>query len=141
MKKLVKLFFVLVTISLFVTGCKKDDDVNLLQGGYWVAYNYNSNDWLNSGGVGSQEFYQFINKNTVKMPQMTIDNTYHTNSLHTEKINGQNYYFCADVSNTVPYTYVIKDNKIYVTNGYVFTIDGSKLYKDGNSGYYIKVSW
>lgn len=101
------------------------DDKNWYSSGQFFAYN--------EAGA-----YEFINENTVQSGSVQAYNKSQSNALYSVSINGTKVYMVWRSYYT--YTYVKEGNKIYITNGDILTILDGKLYKDGESGAYIKIT-
>lgn len=147
MKKFVRLFFVMTAISLLITGCKKDDDndSNSLEGGYWIISDYQSDiintleDPESDGYLGGAIDYKFVSNNTIRYGLISYYNSYHSGSIHTETIKGKTIYFVWEDDKSA--TYTRKDNGLYTSEGDIFTLDGSNLYRNTYSQHWIKVNW
>lgn len=120
----------LLICSMTLISCGDDD--NELSGYYiWDdAFNMIEEGYNNDGesGISSAYCYHFVNGNTVEI--ITFSITENSNrSFYQNTYRGHTYYFNETQRKT--YTYVIKDGKVYVTSGAIFTINGKDIIEDG----------
>lgn len=130
--------FLAVVLCIGVVSCKDDDDDGNGQkiqssriSGFWSASNGSYE------GVSFRVVYNFINSNTVVYYSTVSNSTRGWGTVEIESIPGHSgwYYSPSSMSN---YTYYILDNKIYMTNGKIFTITDSGLLEDGSNSVYTK---
>ncbi len=141
MKKLMSSWLAVLLAAVLCAGvvsCKDDDDDDNGQkiqssriSGFWSASNGSYE------GVSFRVVYNFINSNTVVYYSTVSNSTKGWGSAGIEPIPGHSgwYYAPLSISN---YTYYILDNKIYMTNGKIFTITDSGLLEDGSNFVYTK---
>ena len=87
-------------------------------------------------GVSFLIVYNFINSNTV-IDYSTVSNSTRGWAAEIESIPGHSGWYYAPLS-MKNYTYYILNNKIYITNGKIFTITDSGLLEDGSNKIYTK---
>lgn len=116
---------------------KKDARENYLSG-YDLKDDRN---WYDSGqffALNETGAYEFINENTVLCGGVNTYNKSQSNTLYSVTINGKLVHMVWKPTYTA--TYVKEGNKILITNGDILTILDGKIYKDGESGAFVKIA-
>ena len=103
------------------SSCKKDKGSEI-SGYYAVEMEYGQD--FN----GRREVHYFVNHNTVIYYGLCSDNTVWGSVELPDK---PGWYYSPNYKGV--YTYVIEDNKIFITNGTILTIDNGRLLLDGTS--------
>lgn len=123
----------------FFSSCSDDDEKN---GGFSGVYTVDGfikdiqedieNGWIeNDGGTSTawSGFY-FTNSNTVEKILIRAYTRPKSNAICTKTISGKTIYFVKTESRGL-YSYVIKDNRIYITNGNIGPVSNNSFYIDG----------
>ncbi len=129
MKKLILKAIVAFSVLIVFQSCSKDESSFLI--GFWVE--------SNKGYGGCTSSFEFINHNTVIEYGMTMLTEYqsHYSGAKNNIPHPCDSRYCCN-PNPKTWTYELKDNKVIITSGWVFTIIDEKLYRDGTSLYFIK---
>ncbi len=131
----------------FLSSCSDDDDEYNPLIGYWVQSSYDYS-WTSEieGAIrrGWSEPYEidhdvwhFVNGNTVSHVYGHAYSSPRSDAFATHYVNGVKYYIVPKHSYTS--TYYLQGNKVYCTNGEIFTLaNNSVLYKDNSGKSYMK---
>lgn len=123
----------------FFSSCSDDDEKN---GGFSGVYtNVDGfiksveedidNGWIeNDGRMSGQNSFYFNNSNTVEKIVIYAYTRPKSNAICTKTIRGKTIYFVKTESRGL-YSYVIKDNRIYITSGDIGPVSNNSFYLDG----------
>lgn len=131
----------LAVLSFSFTSCSDDDDDE--KSGSFAGY-YTNVDWFyneiqevikenlmdDDGFMGGMLGYNFTNSNTVEKVQIWAYAKPKSNPICTKNISGKTVYFVKEKSYGV-YSFTIKDNSIYMTDGSIGTISDNSFYIEG----------
>lgn len=110
-----------------LTSCSDDDthdETTTDITGLWYAPN------ATIDGVAFRTVYNFINSNTVA-DYSTVSSSPNGWLDETSTIPGHpGWYYAPSAARN--YTYYVIGNKIYITNGTIFTVSGDRLLEDGS---------
>lgn len=144
--------FCFLLCQIGFTSCDDDDDE---QGGssligYWLTkdeledyvsgQDLTGNVWYDDGcyfAKNNSTMYRFINDNSVEYGGADVYKTPQSNPLYTFSTQGYRLYVVWNPYRR--YSYVRSGNKIVITNGDILTVEGDKLYLDGDWGSFEKV--
>lgn len=132
----------LAVLSFSFTSCSDDDDDDEKSGsfaGYYtnvdkfskdiqedIEKNFVDDDGFLEGRLG----YNFTNSNTVEKVQIWAYAKPKSNPICTKNISGKTVYFVKEKSYGL-YSFTIKDNSIYITDGSIGTISDNSFYIEG----------
>lgn len=126
---------------VFFSSCDKDDDEAGGGGGimgYWLPLTdlrdmareaVEEDNADEDGFTGGAVSYRFLNANTVESFTTNCYIGHKSGAFHTETISGKTVSFVAE--NVRTYTYVLDDNKVYITDGTIGTLVNGELRVDG----------